>query len=91
MKTNFIIPMLTLIFVIGISFANVEKSSDPNTDYILENGSFVPINSELNCGSGTETCQVQFEENGPIYDVYDDDDPTTLKKGDGELIKLWQQ
>lgn len=91
MKTNFVLPMLALIFAIGISFANVETTSDPNTDYILENGSFVAINIELDCGSGTETCQVQFEENGPIYDVYDDDDPTTLKKGDGEVKRLWQQ
>ena len=88
---KFLLPMLAFIFAIGMSFANVEKVNDPTTDYYLDNGNFVPIGMELTCGSGNIICKVQLEQNGPERDVYNDADPKTLKRGNGTVIRLWQQ
>ena len=84
MKTKFLLPVLAMFFAIGMSFATATGASDPTTDYILQNGSFMPIGNELNCGNGTRVCQVQVKD-GSVYDVYDAADPNTLKRGDGRI------
>ena len=90
MKSKFFLPMVAMIFAIGMSFANVERASDPSTDYVLINGSFEPIGMELNCPGGDDVCKVQTEPNGQIYNVYDAEDPRTFKSGSGDVIKLWE-
>lgn len=93
MKTKVLIPVMTMILAVGMSFASVvNPPSDPTTDYIRDNnGNFKSLHMELDCGNGNSTCQVQIVKNGPIYDVYDAQDPQTLKTGDGTVKKLWQQ
>jgi len=81
-----ILPMLAFVLAIGMSFAFVSVNDDPATDYIFRNDSFEPINTELNCGVGTDACEVQYE--GQVYRVYDDDNFSSAKEGDGNLIIL---
>jgi len=90
MKTKFLLPVLAMFFAIGVSFATATGANDPTTDYILQNGNFEPIQMELNCGQGNQVCQVQFERNGPIYDVYNAETSSSLKTGNGDVIRLWQ-
>lgn len=90
MKTKFLLPVLAMIFAIGMSFTTSNSANDPNMDYYSENGNLLPIGQELTCGSGSSICRVQFEENGPIYEVYDSKTPAVRKTGNGTLIKLWQ-
>ncbi len=87
MKTKFLMPVLAAIFAIGMSFTTLEKVADPSQDYILQNGSFMPIGTELNCGIGNKTCTVKLQD-GNVYNVYDAADPNTLKKGDGRTRTL---
>lgn len=88
MKTKFLLPGLAVIFAIGMSFTTVNKDTDPNQDYILENGVYQPIGMELNCGEGTITCQVQFGPNGTVHEVYDAIDDKEPKTGGGGVIEL---
>lgn len=83
--------MLAMIFAIGISFATATGASDPTTDYILENGNFQPIGMEIDCERGGETCKVQLEPNGQIYEVYDAANPNSKKIGAGEVNRIWEQ
>lgn len=90
MKTKFLLPVLAMIVAIGMSFTTLDSASDPDTDYILQNGTFQRIGMELDCNPGSESCKVQFEPNGAIHEVYDAADPNTLKEGSGEVIRLWE-
>jgi len=87
MKTKFLLPVLATIFAVGMSFTTVDNPGDPNQDYVLQNGNFMPIGTELNCGTGNFTCQVRLSD-GEVYDVYDAADPKTLKIGDGTIKTL---
>lgn len=87
MKTKFLLPALAMIFAIGMSFTTLDKVEDPSQDYILQNGSFTSIGTELNCGQGTMVCKVQLPD-GSIYQVYDSANANSLKKGDGDIRKL---
>lgn len=93
MKTKVLMPVMTMILAVGMSFANVDNPpTDPYMDYYLDqNDNFQPIGTEVDCGNGNSTCRVQLEQDGPIYEVYDAKDPQTLKVGDGQVKKLWQQ
>ena len=85
-KLKVILPMLAIIFAIGLTFASVSPKTDPNVqanDYVLINGNWRAID-ETPCQAGDETCRVQFGENGPVYDVYDEMDTSTLKESDSE-------
>lgn len=90
MKTKFLLPVLAMVFAIGMSFATGNQISDPSTDYVLENGSFEALGMEIDCKPGEETCKVQIEQNGPIYEVYDAAHPNSAKPGTGRVYKLWQ-
>ena len=89
MKTKFLLPVLAMIFAVGMSFTTLEKVGDPSTDYILQNGTFMPLGTELDCGNGTIVCRVQLEPDGPLYEVYDAINPNVLKKGNGDIQKLY--
>lgn len=92
MKKAIFIPILALIFVVGMSFTtfgneNDEKREATASDYVYDSGNWQAI-PEQNCTGGTQTCRVQFGVGGPIYDLYDEMDLNTLKKSsvDGEPI-----
>ncbi|WP_233421315.1 DUF6520 family protein [Zunongwangia profunda] len=91
-KLKVILPMLGIIFAIGLTFASVSPKSDPNVqaqDYVLVDGNWQAI-PEQACTGGNETCRVQFGEEGPIYDLYDEMDVNTRKDDsvDGEPILI---
>ncbi|SDR68399.1 hypothetical protein SAMN04487764_0237 [Gillisia sp. Hel1_33_143] len=76
-----ILPMMAFIFAIGLAFANVDMKTEPvveTQDYVFINGSWEGI-PEQNCAQGSATCRVQFGQGGPIYDVYDEMNLSTLK------------
>ena len=79
---KFLLPMLAIIFAIGVAFTAPENTEEPQVqafDYILVDGSWEAI-PEQNCPIGGKTCRVQLGVGGPIYDVYDLMSTSSLKK-----------
>ncbi|WP_405199345.1 DUF6520 family protein [Christiangramia sp. LLG6405-1] len=86
MKKLFLIPVMALLVVFGMSFTNLESETEEQpeivaSDYIRNNGSWEAI-PEQNCATGSETCRVQFGVGGPVFDVYDEMLLNTLKASD---------
>lgn len=82
-----ILPIMAMIFAIGMTFANVDFKNEPihqALDYVLINGSWQSI-QEQNCPPGNKTCRVQFGQGGPIYDVYDEMNKKTRKSSTSDL------
>ena len=94
MKMLFLIPGMA-IFVLGISFTNLASATEVQpevfaNDYVYVNGNWIAI-PEQNCSGGKETCRVQFGIDGPIYDVYDEEDLITKKtESNGVVVVLYQ-
>ena len=84
------LPMLAIIFAIGLTFGTTAMDSNPSTDYVIIDGVFESIEMELDCGEGDQNCRVQLEPEGPVYLVYDDEDSNTLKEGSGDIIRLYE-
>mgnify|MGYP003131732312 CR=1 FL=1 len=94
MKKLFLIPAMALLVVLGMSFTSLGSETEVQpkavaNDYILVNGNWEAV-PEQTCTGGDETCRVQFGEEGPIYDLYDEMDLDTLKEEsvDGEPIVI---
>ena len=94
MKKLFLIPAMALLVVLGMSFTTLVSETDPEPnvqaqDYVLVNGNWQAI-PEQACTGGDATCRVQFGEEGPIYDLYDEMDVNTRKDDsvDGEPILI---
>ncbi|CAL66353.1 DUF6520 family protein [Christiangramia forsetii] len=92
MKKLFLIPIMALLVVLGMSFTNLgsEIEEQPEivaNDYVYDNGNWRAI-PEQQCTGGTETCKVQFGQDGPVYDLYDEMSLNSLKESsvDGEPI-----
>ncbi|MEO2070420.1 MAG: DUF6520 family protein [Zunongwangia sp.] len=66
--------LLAFVFAIGVAFATVNvkpKIEFQANDYVRLNGSWEAID-EQSCEEGDFTCQVQYGQNGPVLDVYDE-------------------
>jgi len=93
MKKLFLIPIMALLVVLGMSFTNLgsEIEEQPEVvanDYVNDNGTWRAV-PEQNCTRGNEVCRVQFGAGGPIYDLYDEMDLSTKKEqSDGTIIIL---
>ena len=88
MKTKFFLPMIAMIFAIGMSFATENVEIDPTQDYYQpSSGVFMSLGQEIDCGLGNKTCIVELP-NGEVHQVFDAPDPNTLKKGDGKKRQL---
>lgn len=77
-----ILPMMAMIFAIGLTFATVNTEPEPEllaNDYILVGSSWITI-PEQNCEDGQFNCQVRYGQNGPVLDVYDEMDDDEPKK-----------
>ena len=84
MKSNFLLPMLAMIFAIGMS-ATEKVEIDASQDYYLtSSGTFMPIGREINCVPDKDNCYVRLT-NGEIREVYDAPDPNSKKEGDGTI------
>ncbi|WP_255584591.1 DUF6520 family protein [Zunongwangia sp. SCSIO 43204] len=70
-RSKLILPLMAFICAIGMSFATSEIS-DPDYDYI-DLGTTTLMIDEVDCGTGDENCTVQREEEGPVYQVFDDE------------------
>ncbi|MBZ9631554.1 DUF6520 family protein [Salegentibacter sp. LM13S] len=77
-----ILPMLAIIFAIGLTFASVNSEPKPEVqtaDFIyLGNDNWQSI-PEQECQGTEENCRVQIGAAGPVYDVYDEMDLSTVK------------
>lgn len=83
-KLKLILPMLAILFAIGLSFAFADMDAEANNDYILRNNQWEAI-PEQDCGSGSLTCQVKVHGEGP-FNVYDQENNlASLKKGNGTI------
>jgi hypothetical protein len=86
-----LIPMLACIFAIGMAFTapDLKEGTEVQAfDYILVNGSWLPVEEQDCLGSGF-TCRVQMGTNGPIYDLYDEiDDPQPKSSGTEDPIVI---
>lgn len=82
MKTKFLLPVLAMIFAIGMSFTTV-NDTDANDYILLEDDSWRPI-GEQPCTPGFHTCRVQDGVDGEKYDVYDEMDQGTKKTSTSE-------
>ncbi len=83
MKKLLLIPALTLLVVLGMSFASENPEpeiKDQANDYLLINGEWEEIAEQSCTTTGPEDCRVQLGENGPIYRVYDEMNVSSLKK-----------
>ncbi|MBI6118259.1 DUF6520 family protein [Salegentibacter maritimus] len=83
-----ILPMMAIIFAIGLMFATSNIEADPNNDYVLTSEGVVTI-QEIDCGLGDNQCRAQLEEGGPVYDVFDDPSLTMPKEGSGSITRLY--
>lgn len=75
-NVKFLLPMLAMIFAIGMAFANVELKPDAEPemqamDYILVGEEWVEI-PEQTCEGTDEICRVQLGTNGLVFEVYDE-------------------
>ena len=92
-KLKVILPMLAIIFAIGLTFASVHSEPKPDvqsTDFIyLGNNNWQEI-PEQECQGTEENCRVQIGEGGPVFNVYDEMDVNTRKDDsvDGEPILI---
>ncbi|UBZ08631.1 DUF6520 family protein [Salegentibacter mishustinae] len=98
MKKLFLIPIMALLVVLGMSFTSfgseIEEQPEVEVvanDYVLVNGNWTAI-PEQNCSGTTYTCRVKFQENGQEYAVYDemddDQEPKRSSARDATLISL---
>ena len=85
MKTKFLLPILAMIFAVGMSFTTVNNSSeDYATKYVRAGNMWYHIDVE--CGQGLEDCEVIFTEDptGTPYQVYNTQNLNDPAKGNGE-------
>jgi len=93
MKKLFLIPVMAILAVLGMSFTNLASEIEHKpevvaNDYIDDNGTWRAV-PEQNCTGGNQTCRVQFGTGGPVYELYDEMDLSTKKKlSDGTIIVL---
>lgn len=90
MKNKLFLPGMAMVVAIGMSFATERSTADPDMDYYFENGEFHELGAEVPCVVGEDICTVRRVPGGPIYDVYDADDPGTKKVGGSDTINLWE-
>lgn len=92
-----ILPMLAMIFAIGLTFATVDPEPKPEIPdnenyaimYVHINGDWYDI--EVDCKIGTSDCQVEFDEDpspGTPYQVYNSEDLDDPAEGSAEIKEL---
>lgn len=86
MKNKFLIPAMAMLLAIGMSFATENEASDPSTDYVKINGTFMSLNQEYDCGIDENLpCQIRLR-SGQVTDLYDAPSPGSKKEGDGTIV-----
>ena len=71
-----LLPMMAIIFVIGVAFATTELKEEPKVqalDYYEVIGTWRST-PEQSCPGTGFTCRVRLGEGGPVYDLYDEMD-----------------
>lgn len=81
MKTKLLLPMMAIVFAIGLSFATENSSVDQANDYVNINGTWLAIPEQPCDEKGQENCTIKFESpDNPPHLVYDEMDFGSAKK-----------
>lgn len=83
MKTKFLIPVLAIIFAVGMSFTTVNMGDKAAFDYYLLNNQWEEI-PMIDCGIGSLKCRVELSD-GTIHKVYDTKNLNSLKETSSEF------
>lgn len=75
MKTKILLPVLAIVFAVGLSFAFVNMTGDDfyDTAYIQLDGKWEPV--QVNCPGNGTTCLVQIEGETTTHPVYAVENP----------------
>lgn len=83
MKSKLLLPMMAMIFAIGLSFATERSAATQQWDYVdvgMEQP--YPIPESISCsGQGVLQCLAEFEDEPGTYLIYDDEALTIPKMG----------
>lgn len=87
MKTKFLLPVLAMIFAVGMSFTTVNANESAVSGYILISpGNWEPVQVDCN---GTSKCLVEFsDEPGVEYEVFATMSTLHPIEGSGRAITL---
>lgn len=87
MKTKFLLPVMAMIFAIGISFASVKGNSTTATGFIQTAQGWEQV--DVNCPEGSNSCEMYFSSNPQeIYPVYDAPGGNILKTSNLDPVEL---
>lgn len=88
MKNKVLLPVVAIMFAIGLSFATENIEIDPTQDYYQESsGVFMPLGREIDCVNNNDSCWVELP-NGEVHEIYDAPSPDSKKIGDGTVYEL---
>ncbi|MEH6679819.1 MAG: DUF6520 family protein [Sediminicola sp.] len=87
MKTKFLLPVLAIIFAVGMSFTSAKMDVDPDNDYIFRNNQWQAI-PEINCNPEDQACLVLVTPEEEEYEVYDSPNSNDPKEGDGTVAAV---
>lgn len=90
MKKKFLLPMLAMIFAVGMAFATADASVDDDAEkkYIYVDQTWRTIQAgQLDCGEGDIDCTVMFQDDptSTVYEVYNSKNDTDPVLGSGGL------
>lgn len=83
---KFLLPMLAFVFAIGVAFTSPDIKEEPTVqayDYYFVNGSWEAV-PQQNCSGTKFICRIQMGTNGPIYELYDEENDTSPKRSSSE-------
>lgn len=86
MKKKFFLPMLAMIFAVGMAFATAEPSvENAEIKYVYVNGTWHTI--DVICANGQAECMVRFEQDlsRTPYQVFNSEDLEDAASGVGTI------
>lgn len=90
--TKIFVPMLAIVFAIGMSFATERATTDPVSDYIDKgDGQPTAIMEVDNCGDRVTECFGRLPNDLSQYQIYDGPGLTNPKEGAGDVIDITEK
>lgn len=85
MKTKILLPVLAIVFAVGMAFATVTMNAEQAYDYVKIGESWEQIEA-LNCPTGNDVCLVRLAPGTTPLAVYDNIGDANPKPGNGTVI-----
>ena len=87
MKTKFLLPMIAMMFAIGISFASVESNASSAIGFIQTDEGWEQV--DVGCETGSKTCRMYYSSDpNTIYVVHDAPGGNPLKSSNSKPFKV---